>query len=210
MPNAKTSKNAVQSASPNEGSVIPVDFFGPPPLLEGEDEAAYAGLLERVEEAVKPRDVLEQIATRDFVDITWEILRLRRLREPVIIAGHAEVIRLMLSPLCGHSRAADVRDAWLRGEAEAIDKVAAMLEQCSYTLDDVHARALAARIDVIERLDRMVAQAEHRRRLVIGELDRRRDALARRLREAAGVIDVELGSGKPAAARLPAPAAAAP
>ena len=210
MPNANTSKSAVQSASPKQVSVVPVDFFGPPPLLEGEDEAAYAGLLERVEEAVKPRDVLEQIATRDFVDITWEILRLRRLREPVIIAGHADVIERMLGPIHGYTTAGRMREAWLRGDGEAIDKVAAMLEQCSYTLDDVHARALAARIDVIERLDRMVAQAEHRRRLVIGELDRRRDALARRLREAAGVIDVELGSGKPAAARLPAPAAAAP
>jgi flagellin-specific chaperone FliS len=209
MPNAKTSKSAVKSASPKQVSVVPVDFFGPPPLLEGEDEAAYAGLLERVQEAVKPRDVLEQIATRDFVDITWEIFRLRRLREPVIIAGHADVIERMLKPLYGY-KADDIRNAWLRGDAEAIDKVAAMLAQCSYTLDDVHARALAARIDVIERLDRMVAQAEHRRRLVIGELDRRRDALARRLREAVGVIDVELGSGGAAAARLPAPAAGTP
>ena len=210
MPNANTSKPAPKSASPKQGSVVPVDIFGPPSLLEGEDGAAYAGLLERVQEAVKPRDVIEQIAMRDFVDITWQIFRLRRLREPVIIEGHADVIMHMLTPLGGFSRAASIRDAWVRGEAEAIDKVAAMLEQCSYTLDDVHARALAAKIDVIERLDRMVSQAEHRRRLVIGELDRRRDALARRLRDAAGVIDAELGPGGAGAARLPAPAAGAP
>ena len=209
MPNANTSKPAPKSASPKQGSVVPVDIFGPPSLLEGEDGAAYAGLLERVQEAVKPRDVIEQIATRDFIDITWQIFRLRRLREPVIIAGHSEVIKLMLIPLCGHSKAIDVRDAWLRNEGAAIDKVATMLEQCGYTLDDVHARALAAKIDVIERLDRMVSQAEHRRRLVIGELDRRRDALARRLRDAAGVIDAELGPGGAGAARLPAPAAGA-
>ena len=98
----------------------------------------------------------------------------------------------------------------LWSEGEAIDKVAAMLEQCGYTLDDVHARALAAKIDVIERLDRMVSQAEHRRRLVIGELDRRRDALARRLRDAAGLIDAQLGPGSAGVARLPAPAAGAP
>ena len=210
MPNSNTSKPAPKSASPKQGTVVPVDIFGPPSLLEGEDGPAYAGLLERVQEAVKPRDVIEQIATRDFVDITWQIFRLRRLREPVIIEGHADVIMLMLIPLCGHSKAVDVRDAWLRNEGAAIDKVAAMLEQCGYTLDDVHARALAFRIDVIERLDRMVAQAEHRRRLVIGELDRRRDALARRLRDAAGVIDAELGPGGAGAARLPAPAAGAP
>ena len=163
-----------------------------------------------MQEAVKPRDVIEQIAMRDFVDITWQIFRLRRLREPVITEGHAEVIKDMLTPLHGYREAADIRDAWLRGEGAAIDKLAAMLEQCRYTLDDVHARALAAKIDVIERLDRMVSQAEHRRRLVIGELDRRRDALARRLRDAAGVIAAELGPGGAGAARLPAPAAGTP
>ena len=210
MPNAKTTKPAPKSANPKQASVVPVDIFGPPSLLEGEDGPAYAGLLERVQEAVKPRDVIEQIAMRDFVDITWQIFRLRRLREPVIIERHSEVIKHMLAPIHGYTRAEQIREAWLRGEAEAINKVAAMLEQCGYTLDDVHARALAFRIDVIERLDRMVAQAEHRRRLVIGELDRRRDALARRLRDAAGVIDAELGPGGVAAARLPAPAAGTP
>ena len=101
MPNAKTTKPAPKSASPKQGSVVPVDIFGPPSLLEGEDGAAYAGLLERVQEAVKPRDVIEQIAMRDFVDITWQIFRLRRLRRSLPFRG--DLLRQRQSDLLDRS-----------------------------------------------------------------------------------------------------------
>lgn len=46
------------------------DFLGPPPLLEGEDKADYAGLLEEVRLQVAPKDVIEQLYVRDIVDLT--------------------------------------------------------------------------------------------------------------------------------------------
>jgi len=47
------------------------DFLGPVPLLEGEDQAGYARLLEEVRRLVPPKGVIEQIYIRDFVDLTW-------------------------------------------------------------------------------------------------------------------------------------------
>ena len=35
------------------------DFLGPAPLLEGEDRAAYIGLLEEVRRQVTPKDAIE-------------------------------------------------------------------------------------------------------------------------------------------------------
>jgi len=46
------------------------------------------------------------------------------------------------------------------------------------------AHTLAARIDVIERVDRMMMAAEVRRDNTLSELDRRRVKLAQRLRDA--------------------------
>ena len=54
--------------------------FGPAPLIEGEDGAAYDELLARVSTAINPADILEDIWVRDLVDLLWEILRLRRLK----------------------------------------------------------------------------------------------------------------------------------
>lgn len=57
-----------------------ISIFGPPPLLEGEDENAYNELLAHVSGAVKPGDIIEEIWIRDIVDLTWEIFRWRALK----------------------------------------------------------------------------------------------------------------------------------
>jgi hypothetical protein len=59
-------------------------FFGPPPLLEGEDTGAYGDLLARVSAAIRPADILEEIWLRDFLDLAWEALRYRRLKAALV------------------------------------------------------------------------------------------------------------------------------
>jgi hypothetical protein len=64
-------------------------LFGPPLLLEGEDEAAYDELLGRICAAVKPANVLEEMFVADVVFLVWEILRLRRLKLSLLrTSGH--------------------------------------------------------------------------------------------------------------------------
>jgi len=57
-------------------SRLPV--FGPPPLLKGEDAAAYDDLLIRVSGNLKPTDIFEEIWVREIADLIWESLRWRR------------------------------------------------------------------------------------------------------------------------------------
>jgi hypothetical protein len=54
--------------------------FGKPPLLDGEDAAAYEHLLDRITTAVKPQDIFEEVWIHDVADLQWEVLRLRRLK----------------------------------------------------------------------------------------------------------------------------------
>jgi hypothetical protein len=65
-------------------------FFGPPPLLDGEDTGAYGDLLARVSAAIRPADILEEIWLRDFLDLAWEILRWRRLKGAVVSGAVAQ------------------------------------------------------------------------------------------------------------------------
>jgi hypothetical protein len=51
--------------------------FGPPPLIEGEDGAAYDELLARIRAAVKPVDIIDEMFVADVATIEWEILRWR-------------------------------------------------------------------------------------------------------------------------------------
>ena len=50
-------------------------LFGSPPVVEGEDAAAYDELLSRVCAAVKPVDIIDEILIDDFVSLEWEVLR---------------------------------------------------------------------------------------------------------------------------------------
>jgi hypothetical protein len=55
-------------------------FFGPPPLLAGENAADHDKFLQQVTAAVRPTDILEEIWVRDFVLHDWEASRLRRVK----------------------------------------------------------------------------------------------------------------------------------
>ena len=74
----KTGPTNPTSGAP--GPAARLDIFGPPPLIEGEDAAAYDELLVRISAAVKPADILEDIWVREMVDLVWGAFRLRRFK----------------------------------------------------------------------------------------------------------------------------------
>ena len=59
-------------------------LFGPPPLLEGEDAAAYDELFGRVCAAVKPVDIIDEMFIADIGCLEWEVLRWRRLKRTLM------------------------------------------------------------------------------------------------------------------------------
>jgi hypothetical protein len=121
--------------------------FGPPPLLDGENKADYDDLYARVAAAVQPADFLEEIWVRDTVDLTWEILRLRRLK-----------IALFNADADGDSD--DDVSVWLSGNVEIVD-----------------------------RIDLMIARAEARRNAMVREIDRHQAALSNNLRRSVAHIE---------------------
>jgi hypothetical protein len=54
--------------------------IAPAPLLPGEQEAEYDTHVARIIAAAQPRDAIEDLLTRDVIDLSWEVLRLRRLK----------------------------------------------------------------------------------------------------------------------------------
>src|SRR5262249_43332616 len=82
-----TNKSKTEIAAPSVPGRLPrLALFGPPPLIEGEDAAAYDQLLARICAAVKPVDVIDEMFTADVVSLEWEVLRLRRLKWSLIRA----------------------------------------------------------------------------------------------------------------------------
>jgi hypothetical protein len=181
-------------------------LFGPPPLIEGEDSAAYNDLLVRVSAAVNPTDFFEEIWVREIVDLVWEATRLRRLKVSLLNARAHDSLVTVLAPLVDES-VSDVVNDWARRETNAVKWVNDVLKSADLSIDAVMAETMSDNLDYVERIEHMIAIAESRRDAVLYEIDRHRATIARTRRprmhqleqSEIEVIDVETVEGKNAA-----------
>jgi hypothetical protein len=91
---SRTNKSKTEIAAPSVPERAQrLALFGPPPLIEGEDAAAYDQLLARICAAVKPVDIIDEIFIADVVPSEWEVLRLRRLKWSLIRALGLEFLQ---------------------------------------------------------------------------------------------------------------------
>lgn len=164
-------------------------LLGPPPLIEGEDASAYEGLRRRIRHSVAPQDVIEELWVRDVIDLLWETLRLRRLKAKLMHVADREAISRVLSPLVERDEGVALQRGWNAREKATVKRVERRLAAAGLDREAVHAKTLQLNIKVFERIDHMIMQCEARRNMVLREIDRHRDALARRLREATATIE---------------------
>ena len=160
------------------------DSFGPPPLIEGEDATWYKNMHSSISNAVKPTDFIEEIWVRDVVDLSWECLRMRRLKATLITAAMSNEIYPLLMPLMESDDALDLSSQWKARDRQAMENVDQYLRKVGSTMETVTARAMSKNIDKIERMDRMIMSAEVRRNAALREMERRRSGFAEALRRA--------------------------
>ena len=79
----------------------------------------------------------------------------------------------MLRPLCG-TKAHDLSEQWARREDEAVAAVDRHLVTAGLTMDAVMAETMSVEIELVEKMDRMIASAEIRRNATLREIERRR------------------------------------
>lgn len=164
-------------------------LLGPPPLLEGEDFAAYTTLHDRIIAAVEPKDALEEIWIRDVVDLLWETLRLRRLKMDLMASAAHQGLDRLLTPLVEWSRRKRLVEGWAIRDRDAVREVKSIIGEAGLDERAIHAQTLSAKLDTFERIDRLIMQAEARRNAALREIDRHRDVLAQRLRDVARDIE---------------------
>jgi hypothetical protein len=176
----------------------PVTDLGRPMLQAGDDPDLYDRLHAGMTAAVAPRDVIEEIWVRDVVDLVWEALSLRRLKALLLIVSARRGLDQVISPLFKDGRAYELANDWFAGKKEAVREVEQALAKAGLTMEAVAAQTLAIKLDDIERIDRMIMNAEARRNATLREVERHRETLAARLRCAAEDIqDVEFAEIAP-------------
>jgi hypothetical protein len=171
-------------------------------LLENEDTAAYDEIFARISAVVKPADFLEEIWVRDVVALVWEAFRLRRLKTCLLETAAPRGLTRVFSSFLPHTTVDKIAAGWARRDGERVKQVEGLLDQTGFTMEHILAETLAARIDDIERIDRMIASAEQRRSAMLREVDRHRASLAARLRLASDeVVQAEFEDVTPGCAQ---------
>jgi hypothetical protein len=163
-------------------------LFGPPAVFEPEYKAVYDELFSRVTAAVVPTDVFEEIWLRDIVDLSFEILQLRRLKTGLIAASQRSSLIGTLACLMKDAKAEALAERYVARDAAAIAEVERALVAAGLSMASVTARSLVANLDSFERIERSIASAEARRNAALRELERHRSAFAEVLRRAADEI----------------------
>ena len=182
-----SAKNATYSGM---SSLIPgvpdkvLALFGDPPLLRGEDDSLYYTLMEQFADLVEPKDMIEWWWVKDMTDHTWEIRRLRRFK----------VLFVELQRDQTHENQKMLATVGLDEDEEPEPVPLPDSEKDS-------AKFFMYLIDRYKGVDRLIASAELRRDRTLREIERRRENLARRLRNASSeMVDGELAELPRAAA----------
>ena len=89
-----------------------------PPLVPGENEGQYASLAARIVAGARPRDAIEELLTRDVIDLTWEILRLRRVKAGILNASMHQGVESIMRRL-GYGDTVDSSKEWAAGDKRA-------------------------------------------------------------------------------------------
>jgi hypothetical protein len=175
-------------------------LFGPPPILNGEDEEAYDELHVRLLEAIKPEDFIEEIWVRDLADVHWDLLRLRRIQTAYLTDDVSRlvnnkavsVVRTKVELMEGPEKEEMTRflepDSELDLEVRAAQSPRANRKfqdlwasaEADLNKDEIQAYALVNHLHTIERLQHLIAISQRRLDEIIREIDRRRSTKKQR------------------------------
>ena len=153
-------------------------LFGPPPVIDGEDLRQFAEIWECAVSAVKPANFIEEIYVRDFVDRTWEISRLRRLKTKLLELRSKEThAEWLAGAMPGGQRGAAKMKARVENQNKANELVEDLAKQ-ALTTDFFMSTALSNGVEIFDRVEHQIARIEAARNAALREIDRRRFSAA--------------------------------
>jgi hypothetical protein len=185
----------IMSKSVRPGIVL--QFLEKPPLLRDEDPQIYYEFFESVVSETEPRDIIEWIWLVQFVNSTWDALRLRRLRAVYIDGRHEHALYTVLR----NSKTPNGHSLNSTEYAKVLHLVDKATEQCmgdpaqlwqhKANPDIVPATAILQNAERLEILDRLIERAERRCDAIVQHLEVRRAVFAVKAREIAGRLAQE-------------------
>jgi len=167
-------------------------------LLPGENFRDFEAIRQMMVDDIQPESNIEWLWTLDLVELSWEILRYRRLKTRILNAHRAAAIEAILLRLDGAGMPAEAMpivqikakrtaSEW-RDDPEAAIDIEARLYRSGIDSIDLNAEVFVQAREVFQMFDQLIQLAQNRRMGLLREISVRRE-FARRARGVVKALD---------------------
>jgi hypothetical protein len=191
-----------QAAKASLGSLsVPPDlvpFSEPSCILPGEDPHDLETIRQMMVDDIQPQTNIEWLWTLDLIELSWEILRYRRLKNRILDAHRVDAIEAILQQLDGEGMPAEAMpmvrlharrtaNEW-RDDPAAASEIEARLRRSQFLNTDINAEVFVQARELFAMFDQLMQSAQSRRIGLMREISVRRE-LAKRVRRALGAME---------------------
>jgi hypothetical protein len=167
-------------------------------LLPGESLHDFEAIRQMMVEDIQPETNIEWLWTLDLVELSWEILRYRRLKKRILDAHRVAAIEAILQRLDGEgmpseampmvrTRARRTAAEW-RNDQEAAIEIEARLDRGGFDAIDINAEVFVQARELFDMFDQLIIAAQRRRIELLREISIRHE-FVRRVRRVIGAPD---------------------
>jgi hypothetical protein len=160
-------------------------FLEPSPVLPDEDLKDYEFIKQMMIDDVGPQTNMEWLWTLDLVELSWEIIRYRRLKQKILEIYRESAIQSILQRLDSAGMPAEAADnvhmqtkrnaeQW-RSDRRAADEIEARLARHGFDLTSITAEVFVQARDVFDMFDGLMQTAQSRRLVLLREINIRRE-----------------------------------
>jgi len=183
--NFKKSQIARESCGSLTVPVELIPFSEPSFLLPGESRQDFEAIRQMMVDDIRPETNIEWLWTLDLVELSWEILRYRRLKKRILDAHRVAAIEAILQRLDGEGMPAEampmVRAQARRAAAEwrnAIE-IEGRSDRGGFDAIDINAEVFVQARELFDMFDQLMIAAQHRRMVLLREISIRHEFVRR-------------------------------
>jgi hypothetical protein len=165
---------------------LPAKFktFEEPSLLPGESRREFEQVRQMIIADIGPRSNIEWLWTLDLIELSWEILRYRRLKEKTLQIHRGNAIASLLQRVDGAGMPPQTRNMvrahcdragseWSE-DRDAASEIEERLARNGFDIAAIDAEVFIQAQQTFGLFDQLIRSAQHRRIVLLREVDSRR------------------------------------
>jgi hypothetical protein len=162
----------------NSPSIVET-LLGTPVLAAGEKIEDYRAMVAEVSEAVQPKNLFDRLLVSDLCHAWWEEQRFRRQQAALPAATRLKALQCLLAAIGFEKDALTIATTYFGTDRGERDQAIALVRRFAITEDAISAQASEHNLPTISALDRLMANRQSRRDMIVKQYQRRKHKAAK-------------------------------